>query len=217
MSAGDFVKKLIGLGLAMAAVLSATSAHATAIGIKSITIQHFGTTDWLQVAEFRAFNTAGLNVASTANGALASASSQYAGTGYLVQSGAGNAINGTIGGNYFSATPTDWIFHSGSTSLSEYMTITFASVQDIQSVNIFGRTDCCAGRDVYQVTFKDSAGVAVGTLSNLSANNAAHVAIATAVPEPATWATMFAGIGMIGLGMRRSKIGPIRIAVATIR
>jgi hypothetical protein len=217
MSKGDVVKKLIGLGLAMAAVMSSASANATAIGIKSITIQHFGAPAYLQVAEFRAFNTAGVNVASTANGALATASSQYASTGYLGQSGAGNAINGTIGGNYYSTASTGWIYHSATTSLSEFLTITFASVQDIQSVNIFGRTDCCAGRDIYKVTFKDSAGVAVGTLSNLSANNAAHVAIATAVPEPTTWASMLAGLGMIGFGMRRRKGGFAQVTAAAIR
>ena len=207
------MKKLAGLAIAAAAV-AATPAHATAFGIKSVVIQ-VATANWLQVAEVQALNTFASNVAATANGGVATSSGQYSGTGYLVQSGAGNTINGTIGGSYFSGTPSQWIFHSDSTSTSEFLKITFASVQDLQSLSVYGRTDCCATRDVYKITLYDASNSVVATFNNQSANNAAHRAALTftqnygvvpvPVPEPATWLAMIVGFAALGGAMRRSK------------
>ena len=205
------MKKLVALSLT-AAAMAATPAHATAFGIKSVVIQ-VATTNWLQVAEIQALNTIGTNVAATANGGVASSSGQYSGTGYLVQSGAGNAINGTIGGNYFSGTASQWIFHSDSTSTSEFLKITFASVQNLQSLSVFGRTDCCAARDVYKITLLNASNGVVATFNNQSANNAAHRAALTfalnygvpPVPEPATWISLMVGFGALGSFLRRSK------------
>ena len=192
------------------ATMAATPAHATAFGIKAVVIQ-VATTNWLQVAEVQALNTIGTNVAATANGGVATSSGQYSGTGYLVRSGAGNTINGTIGGNYFSGTASQWIFHSDSTSTSEFLKITFASVQDLQSLSIYGRTDCCATRDVYKITLLDASNGVVATFNNQSANNAAHRAALTfsstygvpPIPEPATWMNLMAGFGALGSFLRR--------------
>lgn len=214
------MKKFAGLAIAAVAA-TATPAHATAFGISSVVIQHAGAADWLQVAEVVALNTIGTNVASIANGGVATSSGQYAGTGYLVQSGAGNAINGTIGGNYFSATPAQWIFHSDSTSTSEFLKVTFASAQNLQSLLIYGRTDCCGTRDIYNVTLYDAANAVVATFSNQSANNAAHLAtinftanygvVPAPVPEPATWISLIAGFALLGTALRRRSQPAIRV------
>ena len=188
------------------ATMAATPAHATAFGIKAVVIQ-VATTNWLQVAEVQALNTIGTNVAATTNGG----SGQYSGTGYLVRSGAGNTINGTIGGNYFSGTASQWIFHSDSTSTSEFLKITFASAQNLQSLSVYGRTDCCATRDVYKITLLDASNGVVATFNNQSANNAAPRAALTfsspygipPIPEPATWMTLMAGFGPLGSFLRR--------------
>ncbi len=211
------MKKLFLLGAIASAAISAP-AYATAFGIASISIQHYSATntpEWLQVAEFEAFNTLGVNVAATSNGGTATRSSQYAGTGYLVQSGAGNALNGTIGGSYFSGTSSQWIYHSGSTALSEYLKVSFASVQNLNSINIYGRTDCCAARDIYKITLYNASNAVVASYNNLSANNAAHLASfafttnvgVAPVPEPATWASMLLGMGLSGTMLRRRKTG----------
>jgi hypothetical protein len=211
--------KRIAVTLALASTAIAAPAYATAFGIKSIVIQHDGPADWLQVAEVRAFTTANINVAATSAGALASASSQYSGTGYLAQSGAGNAINGRIGGDYFSANSANWIFHSGSTSSSEFLKITFSSAADLNSLLIYGRTDCCGTRDVYKVSLYDSNGTLVSSYGGLSANNTAHRArinFATnvgvsAVPEPAMWAAMMIGFAAVGGTLRRKDArAPVR-------
>ena len=44
-----------------------------------------------------------------------------------------------------------------------------------------------------------------GTFSNWASNNNEHAFFLNAVPEPASWAMMIAGFGLVGAAMRRRE------------
>jgi hypothetical protein len=180
----------------VAIAASAPASAATYITSIKITAQSY-----LQVAEVQAFSGT-TNVAASANGGTASATSVYS-----AESAAGNAIDGSTNGNY----PA--IYHGASGSGSDVLTISFARAL-VSTINLFGRTDCCSNRDIYSYQLFDGTTlVGSGTADASGSTHEASVAVA-AVPEPATWTLMLTGFGMIGAGVRSRKRQSVGVTYA---
>ena len=185
------------LGLTTAALAVAVPAGAvTVVGATKVTITNVANT-WLQVAEVQAFNFASTNVALATNGGSA-----VGGTGtWDGTSTAGKAIDGNTGGGFY----TDTIFHPG-TEAGGFLDVSFAAPTTLQSLTIWGRTDCCTDRDVYNVTiFGGSTVLYSGTINAAGQPGTVTFDAPAIVPEPQSWALMIVGFGLVGVSLRRRK------------
>jgi hypothetical protein len=186
------------LKAAVAGLVLSISGFANAgLIVKTIEIEN-ALGQYLQVSEFVAWGTnSNSDLALTSAFATASGSDYYLGNQSCSSStsDASCVLNGSG--------PTAWnnIYHGN--SASSVLTITLATASEINWFEIFGRTDCCGNRDVYNVSLFDAQGTEVHTSSNLSANNRAHSTGRVDVPEPTTLA-IFA-LGIMGLAARRFK------------
>ncbi len=154
--------------------------------------------DWLQVGEVQAveFGT-GINVALAANGGTAAGSGNFS-----AASTPDKAIDGIAPASFAN------IYHSDSAGAGEFLDVFFAAPTTLSSLTIFGRVDCCSTRDLFDVTIYNAAGdtLYTGRFDNtrlVGAGNTVTFDAAGAVPEPATWAMMIGGFGLIGASLRR--------------
>ncbi len=183
-----------------AALLTTTAAGAvTVVGATTIHITSANNT-YLQVAEVVAtqFGT-GLDKALTTQGGMASALDAYA----PGMSDPIKAIDGNTGGNYYS----DTIYHSAGGN--GFLDVTLAAPTTLSSLTLYGRTDCCSDRDVYNVTISNAGGTVLysGTLNANTTGHSATVAFdaPSTVPEPASWALLVGGFALVGVAARRRR------------
>jgi PEP-CTERM motif len=190
--------------LLSAGLMSASPAHATEALRLEITN---ALNTWLQVPEVQAFNSANLNVAAALNGGTALGA--VPGTWNFASTPDG-AINGVVDNVFnFSPNPGDLtMYHPSTEGGANALIVTFAALSDITSIAIFGRVDCCTQRDLYGFRLFDAQNVVVAQ-GQLDARNSDHFASislpSAAVPEPATWAMMLGGFGLVGFSMRRKR------------
>ncbi len=143
-----------------------------------------------------------VNVAASANGGTATGSAEYQNNGFATPD---KAIDGNTGGGY----GTDLIYHSGTTGGDQFLQIDFASTT-LASLTIYGRTDCCHERDIYNYAIYSGASLLTsGTLDTTAgvSGTVTFDAPQNGVPEPATWGLMLAGFAMVGIAARRRQPG----------
>jgi hypothetical protein len=184
-------------GLALAA-LAVPAAHGQATRLRVTQADSAIAADqrFLQLAEVQALS--GLtNVALSSAGATAGASS----SGFDTIPSMAN--DGNTNGAYGGATGSLW--HSGAAAVGEFWEVTFASPTTIDTINLFGRSDCCQDRDNnLTVQLFDAGGTAIFTQTNVNLQPDAGQGVATiAVPEPSVLA--LGGVVLFGLGLRRRR------------
>jgi len=185
------------LALGAAAQASAT----TVVGAKSIVITN-PLPDYLQISEVIAETFSSVDVALASHGATATASSIFENVALP-----GKAIDGIF--------PSDYpdLYASDFPTAGEFLRIDFASPATLASLTIWGRDGCCSGRDLfnYQIFNSNNDLLASGQLdARLGDRNDHDFATVqfdaprgNSVPEPATWALMIAGFGLMGATLRR--------------
>jgi hypothetical protein len=192
--------KSAALGLLLAIGSAVAPAHAAIVGVTEIVISNAYNT-WLQVGEVEAFDLSSLNVIR-AFGATASAN--VVGT-WDPASTPDKAIDG------IESTSFPDIYHPDpSHEQGVQLIIDLAQVATIGKLTIFGRTDCCIDRDLYNVSFYDASHNLLQTAQvDATRTPSGSIDFANAVPEPSTWAMMllgFFGVGFMAYGRKSSSV-----------
>jgi hypothetical protein len=188
-----------------ASMIFGGSANASLIGADVIEISNAVGTP-LQISEVLATQAGtGIDVALASNGATASALDQF--VDGVHDAGPQNAIDGIYPTGFYTSNPG--IYHSATNG--GLLTITFAGPVDLSSLTIYGRSDCCSERDVYNVRIFDISSQLLysGTIDGSAAlGGPTTVDFTAAVPEPTTWAMMilgFAGVGFMAYRRRNEN------------
>lgn len=155
-------------------------AHAQVADVGGVRVTQ-NATQHLQLGEVQVFqDVSGTNVAL---GGTATATSVYD-----VNTGPEKAINNATASNY----PND-LYHNLTQNAGEYWQVVF-SPSTIDSVTVFGRSDCCTDRDEnLTLTLLDSTGAPIAGQSYNFGIGPSLSATIDVVPEPAS-------LGLLGLG-----------------
>jgi PEP-CTERM motif len=201
------IKSLLAASVVAALAPGVALAATPVVGAKSITITS-ALSDYLQIAEILAFNVADVNVALASNGGVATALSQFF-EAQAPQGGPEETNDGVFPANYdYSFNPNvPGVYHSGGAGPNEFVTITFAASTTLKGLTIFGRGDCCAGRDLYAFTIRDANNAVLAT-GGLDARQTGSASVSFplptgGVPEPSAWALMILGFAGAGVLLRR--------------
>lgn len=153
-------------------------------------------THWAEVQAFQ--QGSATNVAASANGGVATASS----TGWGTSPSWANDGNtdGGFGSN------TSWHDNDGQGGGAEpdIYTVVFSAPVSVDSFNIWGRTDCCFERDdTFLVEFYNGATLVGSNAASIAGAETGLTAITAVIPEPAA---MSAGLfALAGLSLRRRR------------
>ena len=198
----------ISAGVLLLVASAVAPAQAAIIGVSEIVITNAYNT-WLQVGEVEAFNQSSVNVVPL--GATASAT-PGSGT-WNSNSTPDRAIDGNTNTNFY-ADP--YIYHPA-VEQNVALTVTLDLPANLSSLTIFGRTDCCQYRDLYNVSLYNSSQGLLDSFqldATSSPSGSATITFPGAVPEPSTWAMLvlgFAGVGFISY-RRKNKATTFRFA-----
>ncbi len=152
---------------------------------------------WLEIAEIEAITFDGTNLALAGNGGTAVSTSDY-----CACSPASKAIDGVR--------PATWpqIWHSGGPGWEQNIRVQLASPTNLFMVSIWGGGEPgFQYRDNFHLVVLDAANATLWE-GNLDASGLGGQAIsveflAPAVPEPASWMMLVAGLGLVGVALRR--------------
>lgn len=132
----------------------------------------------------------------------------------VMASGYGNAYFKSLTGEVFSLNTVDFAFgpfqHSGLTTDTATITGFLAGGGTVSKVIEVGY-----GFQTYSFNWTGLESIQFGQLANseyLAFDNIAYNAGNSGVPEPAAWALMLAGFGLVGASMRRRETGVVAAA-----
>ena len=179
----------------LVATFAAGSANASLMGVRAIRITSTNH-DYLQIGEVIATESGtGADVALTAT---ATSEGVYADS--LRSNAPLKAIDGNTNQNYYG---TGGIFHSSS-SPSAFLNINLGSDFTLDSLTIFGRSDCCTSRNMFDVSFFDMHNNLLFSQTGVDASGTPdYKATVQPVPEPASIALL--GLGLLGFAAARRK------------
>jgi len=166
-----FILFLLGFGINGKVKAASTSVSGVGVSVIEITPSTLNSEGWLQVSEVVATETGtGNNLALSTAGATATGSSNWP------DSSPNYSIDGVAPNSF------PHIFHSNE-NITPFLRIKLAYPSQLDSIKLFGRTDCCSFRDIYNIRLYDSKGILLYSINDLDATASSHSVVAGATAE----------------------------------
>lgn len=181
------MKKTILPSILAAVLASAANASAGLVGVSELRI-YSAVPSWLQVSEVAAIQSGtGLDLADASAGATATGTGDYPGTSPAY------AIDGVGPSSH----PLQ--YHSNSAAGTEYLNIKLAFPAELDTVTIYGRTDCCWTRDVYDLELYSASGSLLAKYEDLDAGDTSYL-VSVKLPDT-TGVPDGGGMSLVGLSL----------------